>query len=140
MTDLVDSYADLAITLSPPHGPDSCFCLICSDARKALGHRPLTPDLDGIVDRWYAARPSFIAVWPCFDLSVPILTRSALMQTAARIHRSPDEIVAHRTAGDIWCSGCKDWHAPAAFNPSQTKGYCRDFHTKYQRQRREQVS
>lgn len=40
---IVASYADRAARLGPPHGPD-CPCLVCADARAAVGHRPLIPD------------------------------------------------------------------------------------------------
>lgn len=37
------SYAGRAMASESPHGPDH-DCLMCSDARAALGHRPLDPD------------------------------------------------------------------------------------------------
>lgn len=53
MSEIIASYADLAITLSSPHGSD-CPCLVCADARKAIGHRALTPEFDP----WSVKRPS----------------------------------------------------------------------------------
>ena len=41
MTEIVASYADLAMALMASHTSDSCGCLICADIRKAIGHRPL---------------------------------------------------------------------------------------------------
>lgn len=43
MAEIVATYADLAMTLPPPHGPD-CPDIMCADIRKALGHRPLIPE------------------------------------------------------------------------------------------------
>ena len=42
--DLVDSFAELAISLPWPHGPSTCGCLVCADARARVGMAPGEPD------------------------------------------------------------------------------------------------
>jgi hypothetical protein len=42
--DLVDSYADRALSLPAPHGPTTCGCLVCADARVRIGMAPAEPD------------------------------------------------------------------------------------------------
>lgn len=56
MTELVDSYADLAVErwqrsmradprggFGRNHDPRACCCLVCGDGREALGHPALVP-------------------------------------------------------------------------------------------------
>lgn len=45
-TDLVESFAYLARDLPWPHGPLSCGCCVCSDARAEVGIEP------GLIDPW----------------------------------------------------------------------------------------
>lgn len=48
MTEIIESYAPFALGLPSPHGLE-CPCLVCSDARVALGCRPLFSDPGSVV-------------------------------------------------------------------------------------------
>ena len=45
------TYEGHALKFGFPHGPDSCFCLACADARDHLGMAPLVPELEQRAER-----------------------------------------------------------------------------------------
>ena len=47
-----------------------------------------------------------------------------MKSVATRLGMTVDEYRKHRDAGELWCSGCRRWHAADEF-ASTKGGYCR---------------
>jgi hypothetical protein len=101
MSETVASYASLAVTLPEPHTSDGCGCLICSDARKALGHRPLIAASVLGETVIAAARP------PMHTVEIP----SGVRRAATRIGCTIAEYFRRQHDGERWCPRCPDWRA-----------------------------
>ncbi len=108
MNETIASYADLAITLPHPHG-SSHPCLVCADARAAIGHAPLTPVL-------FPRRRS---------------QETRRLQAASRIGVSYAAYCEHADNGERWCSGHRDWHPSGQFTLGNTGTYCRAWQNAY---------
>lgn len=53
---------------------------------------------------------------------------------ATRIGVDPDEYLARRDAGEMWCSGCQGWHDESLFHRTK-RGYCRESYLRMLRER-----